>query len=62
MSELHRITFDPQICSGRPTVGSLRIRVTDVLEMLAAGAGHDEILADYPLLEHVSRKWSPVSG
>jgi uncharacterized protein (DUF433 family) len=51
MSELHRITFDPQICSGRPIIRGLRIRVKDVLELLAAGASHDEILEDYPLLE-----------
>ncbi len=51
MSELHRITFDPQICSGRPTVRGLRIRVKDVLELLAAGASHDEILQDYPALD-----------
>ncbi len=51
MSELHRITFDPQVCSGRPTVRGLRIRVKDVLELLAAGASHDEILQDYPALD-----------
>jgi len=51
MSELHRITFDPQICAGRPTIRGQRIRVTDVLELLAAGASHDEVLEDFPLLE-----------
>jgi uncharacterized protein (DUF433 family) len=51
MSELHRITFDPQISSGRPTIRGLRIRVKDVLELLAAGASHEEILEDYPSLE-----------
>jgi uncharacterized protein (DUF433 family) len=51
MSELHRITFDPQVCAGRPAIRGLRIRVKDVLELLAAGASHDEILEDYPLLE-----------
>ncbi|CDZ37883.1 Hypothetical protein NGAL_HAMBI1145_40880 [Neorhizobium galegae bv. officinalis] len=51
MSELHRITFDPHICSGRPTIRGLRIRVKDVLELLASGATHEEILEDYPLLE-----------
>lgn len=50
MSELHRITVDPQQCGGRPCVrGSIRVK--DVLDLLAAGASHDEILADYPLLE-----------
>ncbi|MEH6692916.1 MAG: DUF433 domain-containing protein [Pseudorhizobium pelagicum] len=51
MSELYRITFDPQICSGRPSIRGLRIRVKDILELLASGADQDEILADYPLLE-----------
>lgn len=51
MSELHRITVDPDQCGGRPCLRGLRIRVGDVLDLLAAGAGRDEILADYPLLE-----------
>jgi uncharacterized protein (DUF433 family) len=38
MSELHRITSDPEICSGRPTIRGLRIGVEDVLELLASGA------------------------
>ena len=51
MSELHRVTVDPHQCSGRPCLRGMRIRVKDVLDLLAAGAGHEEILADYPLLE-----------
>ena len=51
MSELHRITLDPNQCGGRPCLRHLRIRVKDVLDLLAAGATHAEILADYPLLE-----------
>lgn len=51
MSELHRITVDPELCGGRPTLRRLRIRVKDVLDLLASGASHEEILADYPLLE-----------
>lgn len=51
MSELHRITVDPNQCGGRPCLRSLRIRVKDVLDLLAAGASREEILADYPLLE-----------
>lgn len=46
-----RITFNPNQCGGRPCIRGMRIRVKDVLEMLAAGAPHDEILADYPYLE-----------
>lgn len=51
MSELHRITVDPAKFGGRPSVRGLRIRVKDVLDLLAAGASRQEILADYPLLE-----------
>jgi len=36
---------------GRPCLRGLRIRVKDVLDLLAAGASREEILADYPLLE-----------
>ena len=46
-----RITVDPQQCGGRPCIRGMRIRVTDVLDLLAAGAAREEILADYPDLE-----------
>lgn len=51
MSETHRITVDASQCGGRPCLRGLRIRVRDVLDLLAAGADRAEILADYPLLE-----------
>lgn len=52
ISELQeRITINPQVCGGRPCVRGQRIRVTDVLDLLAAGASREEILADYPYLE-----------
>ena len=51
MSEMHRITVDPSHCGGRPCLRGLRIRVKDVLNLLAAGASREEILADLPLLE-----------
>jgi uncharacterized protein (DUF433 family) len=51
MSELHRITVDPEKLGGRPIIRSLRIRVKDVLDLLASGASHAEILEDYPELE-----------
>jgi uncharacterized protein (DUF433 family) len=51
MSETHRTTVDPAQCGGRPRLRHLRIRVKDVLDLLAAGASREEILADYPLLE-----------
>ena len=51
MSEIQRITVDPGQCGGRPCLRGLRIRVRDVLDLLAAGADRAEILEDYPLLE-----------
>lgn len=46
-----RITVDPEQCGGRPCVRGMRIRVTDVLDMLASGATREEILRDFPDLE-----------
>ena len=37
-SLLDRITIDPQICGGRPCIRGLRVRVKDILDMLAGGA------------------------
>ena len=53
MSELlQRITIDPDICAGRPTIRGMRIRVQDIMELLASGASREEILEDYPYLEN----------
>lgn len=46
-----RITFNPRQCGGHPCIRGLRIRVSDILEMLAQGVGQDELLADFPDLE-----------
>jgi uncharacterized protein (DUF433 family) len=51
MSAPPRITFNTQQCGGRPCIRGLRIRVKDVLDLLAAGVPEAEILADYPDLE-----------
>jgi len=48
---LKRITVEAGKCGGRPCIRGLRIRVTDILELLANGADFEEILADYPFLE-----------
>lgn len=48
---LNRITIDDAQCGGRPCIRGMRIRVTDVLELLGAGASYEEILQDYPYLE-----------
>ena len=49
--ELNRITINPNICHGKPTIRGMRIMVSDILEMLAGGMTRDEILDDYPYLE-----------
>ena len=51
MSQVQRITVNPDQCGGRPCIRGLRIRVKDVLDLLAAGVPRVEILADYPYLE-----------
>ena len=51
MSYLDRITFNPKQCGGRPCIRGMRIRVVDVLDLLAAGVPEKEILEDYPDLE-----------
>ncbi len=51
MKYADRISFDPEQCGGRPCVRHYRIRVKDVLDMLAEGATHQQILEDFPFLE-----------
>ena len=48
---LDRITINPNQCGGRPCIRGMRIRVIDVLGLLAAGQSKEEILAEYPYLE-----------
>ena len=48
---LARITVEEGKCGGRPCIRGYRLRVSDVLELLAAGTAIDEILKDYPFLE-----------
>ena len=47
----NRITSNPAICLGKPCIRGMRIRVKDVLDLLASGASRLEILKDYPYLE-----------
>jgi uncharacterized protein (DUF433 family) len=46
----NRISIDPAICGGKPCIKGTRMRVHDVLGLLAAGASRQEILDDYPYL------------
>jgi uncharacterized protein (DUF433 family) len=52
MTRLDRITSDPSICHGKPTVRGLRYTVEMLLELLASGMTIQEILEDYSDLEH----------
>lgn len=48
---LSRITVDSNQCCGRPCIRGMRIRVSDVLDLFAAGLSVEEILAEMPDLE-----------
>ncbi len=50
MSLLDRISIDSAVVHGRPVLRGTRMRVSDVLALLAAGADEAEILEDYPYL------------
>ena len=46
-----RITFNPEQCGGRPCVRGMRIRVSDVLDLLASGLTQPQALEELPDLE-----------
>ena len=50
-SLLNRITIDPGKCGGKPCIRGMRIRVSDILEMLGDGVSMEEVLEDFPDLE-----------
>lgn len=51
MQNLDRITIDPNVCLGQPTLRGMRITVSVILKTLAAGKSVEEVLAAYPELE-----------
>ena len=51
MKKLDRITIDSKVCMGQPIIRGMRITVSVILKMLAAGKSVDEVLAAYPELE-----------
>lgn len=51
MSLLSRITINPEQCGGRPCIRGMRMRVKDLLDLLAAGVSQEDILHDYPYHE-----------
>jgi len=48
---LQRITLNPDVCFGKPTVRNSRYSVEMLLDLMSAGMTFDEILEDYPALE-----------
>jgi len=51
MKGLDRITVDPEICLGQPTIRGMRITVSVILKQIASGMTMHEILEAYPELE-----------
>jgi len=48
---LNRITINPEICHGKPSIRNKRYTVDLILDLLSSGMTHQEILEDYPALE-----------
>jgi len=48
---LERITLNPNVCFGKPTIRNMRFTVSQMLELLAGGMSFQEILEDYPFIE-----------
>jgi len=51
MPPLDRITLDPNVMGGKPCIRGMRVTVGTIVDLLASGASHQDILADYPYLE-----------
>ena len=51
MNQSERITINPNQCGGRPCIRGMRIRVTDVLELLGSGLSKEQVLNEMPDLE-----------
>jgi uncharacterized protein (DUF433 family) len=51
MRQLDRITINPDVCLGQPTIRGMRITVSLILKLVSSGMSTDEILAAYPELE-----------
>jgi uncharacterized protein (DUF433 family) len=47
-----RITSNPDICGGRPCIAGTRIRVSDILDLMAGGETRADILSEYPQLRN----------
>lgn len=51
MNNLDRITINPGVMHGKPSIRNMRFTVTQMLELLAGGMSFEEILEDYPYIE-----------
>lgn len=51
MKNLERITIDPKVMHGKPSIRNMRFTVTQMLELIAGGMTFQEILDDYPYIE-----------
>ena len=51
MEKLDRITINPNVCLGQPTIRGMRITISVILKMLASGKSIQEVLKAYPELE-----------
>ncbi|MBV6623731.1 MAG: DUF433 domain-containing protein [Rivularia sp. (in: Bacteria)] len=51
MENLNRITVNPSVCLGQPTIRGMRITVSVILKMLAGGNSIEDVLKAYPELE-----------
>lgn len=48
---MNRITINPDVCHGKPTIRNMRYPVEMILDLLSAGMSNQEIVADYPAIE-----------
>ncbi|MCU0319680.1 MAG: DUF433 domain-containing protein [Flavobacteriales bacterium] len=48
---MDRITVDPELCGGRPCIRGMRIRVTDILDLLTSGLSSQQVVEELPDLE-----------
>ena len=48
---ISRITINPEVCNGKPSIRNMRFTVIQMLELILSGMTFEEILSDYPFLE-----------
>ena len=59
---IDRIHVNAAVCGGRPHIRGTRVRVSDILDLLASGASPSEILADYPYLSEADLRAALAYG